>query len=247
MKKLLALLFLATPVYAGTISTYGSLMTVTLSSAAASGGSSSNPLTFVQIVSTATTDGGCGSTLNITPSAGNLLVVGCGTNNNASGITVSDNNSNSWLNAGTVTGSAGYYAGIWYVKSCNSGATIITAATNGCNGQNYCVAAEYSGQNTSSPFDVFSGSAPAVASSIPITSLSATTSGTNETMFNFLFSQAGGAVTGQNGTARYKNDQASISWYAQDANVASAGAYTSTWTESSYYTWLSVQAAFTHP
>ena len=248
MKKLLALLFLSGLAHAGTITTTSTgLMTITYSSGTAA--ASASPLTFVQAVSTATTDGGCGSTLTaITPTAGHLLVLGCATTSNYSGINPSDNVGDVWLKAGDSTGTVttGNYIGIWYVASAVGGATTVTAATGGCNGVNYCVLDEYSGQ-AASPFDVFSSSIPTAGTGInPITTLAATTSGTNETMFSFGFQSGGVITTSQTGTSRYLN-AGSPGWAAQDANVAAAGVYVSTWTITSPYTWMAAQAAFKHP
>ena len=236
----LLILFLPGISFAGTITTYGSNMSFAYVSS--TGGSSLN---FVQAVSTATNDGGCGSTLGpVTVAAGDLLVLGCATTSNASGITPSDV-SDTWLNAGTSTNGGTNLVGIWYVKSAVGGATTVTAATNGCNGVNYCILAEYRGQNTSSTFDVYSGSAPVATGLSSITTTAATTTGTNELMFGFVMESSGGAFTAQSGTSRLISG-INPQWAAQDVNVPTAGSYTSTWTETAPYVWAAAQAAFNH-
>jgi len=244
MKKLLALLFLAGVAHAGTITTsFAPLGTITFSSGTAAAGGGS-PLAFVQATSTASTDGGCGSVLNtITVAAGDLLVLGCATTANFSGITPTDA-SDSWLTAGSsITGSN--FIGIWYVKSAVGGATTVTAATGGCNGVNYCVLAEYSGQNTSTTFDVFSASAPVATGINPLTTLAATTTGTNELMFSIAWADASGAITSQTGTSRYAGG-ANPYLYAQDANIPTSTVYISTWNQTSPFDWMAAQAAFNH-
>ena len=248
MKKLIPLLFLSSMAFGGTrtLSFGPGGGTITISSGTAGAGGS--PLTFVQAVSTATDDGGCGSTLTpITPTAGHLLVMGCYTPNNISGITVSDNVGDSWLTAGTTTQSANFTA-IYYVKSAVGGATTVTAAVNACNGRSFCILAEYSGQDPSNTFDVFSGSTPVATSLSPITALSTTTTHANELMFAFGAESSGGAITSQTGTSRYEDQwlAGGTRWFAQDSNVPTAQVYASTWTAASYWNWSAVQAAFNH-
>jgi hypothetical protein len=244
MKKLLmfSMLFLPAISHAGTITTsfLNSAGSITISSNT----TVSSPLTFVQAVSTATTDGGCGSTTTpMTVAAGDLLVLGCVTTSNLSGITPSDG-TNTWLVANSTTNLAGTaFVGIWYVKSAAAGSTTVTAFTNGCDGLNWCVLAEYSGQNTSSPYDVFMGSAP-TATGLPVTTLSTTTVSNNELMFSVFYDASGTLpITSQSGTPRFAT-VGNPRINAQDANVATPQAYTSTWTETIPFSWVAAEAAF---
>lgn len=240
MKKILFALLFSSPCLAGTITTSGTLMQITYSSATPVAGLS--PKTFVQGSTTTITGGGCTATTDAkTITAGDMLVLGCKVANGNSSNTVSDTQSNSWLSAVSTTGNPGI--DIHYVKSATAGSTIVTANGVGCNGSFSCVLLEYSGQNQSSPFDVAISSVP-TATGLPITTTAATVASANELMVSFYVDVAGsGGFSGQSGTARTTTTGSGIIVYSQDANVP-AGSYTSTWTEGSPFAWSAAQAAF---
>ena len=238
MKKLLLVLLFPSFAYAGnwTLASQN-LMTITYSSATASGsGGGLSPKTFVQ--GSVSTTSGCGAQLaSITTTAGHLLVMGCTIPNGNTGTTFTDGTGETWNTAVQVTGNPGI--GIYYVKSAAGGATAPLANGTGCNAVNPCVMLEYSGNDGVSNYDVASSSVP-LTTGLPYTTTAATTNFSNELMVAFLINGGGTAPTGQSGTARNTNSTV----YSQDANVTPAGPYTSTWTTSVPYGWAAAQAAF---
>jgi hypothetical protein len=204
--------------------------------------------TFVQ--GSSSTENSCGSAVTtFTVTAGDLMVMGCFNGVN-SADSVTDNNGNTWVIAGSTgvsngTVGSGFTMNILYVASAIGGVEHPLVNTAGCNGNSLCVVLEYSGQATSSPFDVFSGSAPIANSLANITSNAATSSVSNDLFVAFVDTNTGGSFTVQSGNARTMAPQASNTVNSQDSPVASPSAFTSTWTQSpGSFQWVAAQAAF---
>ena len=242
MKKLLVLLLLTSPVMAGTISTYGSLMTVTLSSAAASGGGgggSGTTYTYIQAQNnnTASYTGNLAYSPSVT--AHSLLLVGCVMGLKTGSVTVSDNNGNSYtrLTGADVT-VGGSVVSYWYTANANAGATTVTCADGG-GGASYVQLsiAEY-GTSSGGSYDVASS---ATGTSATVTCGNVTTTVTNE--FVAAFGMTGQSVTSQSGTLRI-NYVFNQYVGGEDGIASSPGSYGSTFTTGSSNAFGCVQGAF---
>ena len=246
MKKLLALLFLSSPLMAGTFTiSNSSLGTLTISSGTASGGGATRSWVYVQGSSTTVSNGGCGGTTNsLTVTANDMLVMICANRQSAIGGTISDTASDSFSLVASTSDNSANSLSMYLVAHANGGTMTANYQPSGCPNTPACVLLEYTGTNTTNAFDVASGSAPATTGIRPITSLAATTSLANELMVNYVYTVSGTALTANNGTLRITNTT-SNAFYSQDSVVASPSAYTSTMDESGgTYNWISLQAAF---
>lgn len=234
MKKLLAILLCLTPrAYAGTV-TFASISTA---------GAYSN----IQHTScnANTSTGNCVYGSAVT--AHSLLIEGCvmgGETTNT--LTVSDNNSNTWLKALPVCVIEGNGAGtrcadIFYALNANAGATTVTCHdTNNVASVIQQSIGEY-GATAAAAFDVASSSSPA-GTVVGSSGGTITTSAKSEFVFAFA-TLLGGAVTGQSGTLRenYVNNYYQAT---EDTTVANVGVYSSSFTQSTPAFNIGMQAAF---
>jgi hypothetical protein len=226
-------------------STQTNLGTITVSTTPAltNGGT----YTFIQQTScnANTFTGTCAYVSNVT--AHSLLIAGCvmgGGWSSVNNLTISDNNSNSWVPIARIVnanggGSAG--VGLFYALNANFGATTITCKDSGSGAafvQNSIL--EY-GSSGSGAFDVFSSSSPFPSKTNP-TSTAMTTTLANEFVVAYA-AIMGGTASGPSGTIRvnYVNNEYVA---VEDAVAATPGSYTSTLTQATPAEWVMIQAGF---
>jgi len=127
MKKRLVLLLLSSPLYAGTMNTYGQLMSVTMSSnTAAATGSISVP----QCVHGGQYNG-TGTTISISPTNGNTLIVGFDISgqNSANFTSLKDNNNNSFTqdNSGWIVPTTSNSHSFFHLSNVSGVTGVVTA------------------------------------------------------------------------------------------------------------------------
>lgn len=182
---------------------------------------------------------------NIT--AHSLLVTGCvmgGETTNT--LTVSDNNTNTWVKALPVCVIEGNGAGtrcadIFYALNANAGATTVTCHdTNSTASVIQQSMGEYSA-TAAAAFDVASSSSPAATEPGAVAG-NITTTAKNEFVFAFA-TLLGNAVTGQTGTLRenYVNNYYQAT---QDTTVSAPSVYQSSFTMATPEFNIGMQAAF---
>ena len=205
--------------------------------------------TYVQ--STTTTFSGCtGVSNSITVTAGDMLTAGCwlgAAYNSFSGTTLTDSAGDNFvLNVSTYppVGGTQYPFGIFSSTGAVGGATTFTFSPQGCNAVGFCLIEERSGQTNTNMFDVASGSAP-IANGTLATTLSTTTSNTNELMVSYLY-DGQVSTTSATGTARayLSNSTYGVYIFSQDAVVPTASVYISTWNLNSSINWEALQASY---
>lgn len=198
--------------------------------------------------SSSATSNACAFNSNIT--AGNMIIVGCIVRVGTDTMGISDSKGNVYSAVGTsISGNSPVTrTNVFYAKNVVAGATTVTCTdTSGLATWVQQSIHEYSGIDTSSPLDVTSSSAPvATASTTTIVTGNATTTAVNDLMFAFA-SQINSAVLNQNGTLR-ENYVNNVYMTSQDAIIASASVYQSSWTIASGPTsFMAIQAAFKLP
>src|ERR1039458_2423794 len=135
--------------------------------------------------------------------AGNLIVVYIETNkNNATGITISDNKSNTYVAASPVIGYSGTPlkgGAIYYAWNCNGGSSL-TASYSASDGSsvNFFDLAEFSGVlNTSNPLDTHNETAETTSDTGYTSSSPVTTTQVNDLLVGQIISNGSlGAFTG---------------------------------------------------
>jgi hypothetical protein len=247
MKKLLFILMLASPAYAGTGTfSFGSGGgTITISSGSAS--TSGTTYTYQQNkeCSASSYTIGCAFTGSVT--AHSLLVVGCTTGFASQGINtvlITDTQGDVFSTAAVVAngnGGGAQETGVYYTMNAIGGANTVTChdLTNTATSIQL-VAHEYL-SNGAGSFDVASSSSTSASIANPVSG-NLTTTLSNEFVFAFA-SPIGGTTTGASGTTRYN----SVDYYyaaSEDAIVSSPSSYQSTFTQGTIYHWAMIQAAF---
>lgn len=180
----------------------------------------------------------CAFGKNVT--AGNTLVVSCVTGFGTV-YAATDTVSNVYTAAGSVlTDHGGNQMGTYYVVGAIGGATTVVCHTTQALIQ--ALIAEYASSTTAGGFDVTASSAP-TSSLAFVTSSSATLTATNDLVVEDCADMGTGTFTGQTGTTRenYVNNFYQMS---QDAVVASAGPYASTFSIGSPAGWACAEVAF---
>ncbi len=213
-------------------------------------------IALVQTVAAAATAGATSYTATITPTAGNVLIVGCISNVNtfaAPGITgITDTKGNTYLAAAAASReAAGFTAAtdILYAPVTTGGADTLTLTLAGTGGGNYggfCWVREYSGLATSAVFDK---AASATASSASATSgATAATVQANELVIGLVGSGTGlASYTAGTGFGRLVSALGAGSGYdgaMEDKIVAAAGAQTATFTIPSSASYACAVATF---
>lgn len=189
-------------------------------------------------------DGGSCASVAMTVTSGNLLVAGCGEGSGNEACEASDTLGNTFTAIGAKGAGTSTSLKLWYAKITTGGADTIKCKDQvnwpgGVDG----IVHEYSGLHATSPFDTWSGSGPVANLPFPATTLSITTAEANELVVSFLRNGVVMTLTGQSGTARVQQT-ANYVQISQDANVASAGSYTSTFDGTGNWFWVTAQAAF---
>lgn len=212
-------------------------------------------IAFVQSLSCTSSTASVNCTYGTNPVAGNLLIAACSSDaNNGNALSISDNNTNSYSSVGADipwNGASGSSkANIFYVPSAHAGSTQVTCSSTLANAMVLEIH-EYSGADTTSPFDVTSSSAATTAvqpSHTQYISNTAITSTANELLFAFEMGTAGGTPsTNRSGTARVETANQYFET-SEDAIFTVAGSTQSTVSRAANTgPFVMIQAAFKLP
>lgn len=186
--------------------------------------------TFVAATSTTIAQAFAG---NVT--AGNLIVVASHWNDTGTTAAATDSLGNTYTSAvGPTNFSTTDRAQVFFAKNITGGACTVTVTLNASRTNRYITIHEYSGLDTATGIDV----AAAAAGSSTAPAASVTTTAANDMLFGFAF--VANTAGASSGTAR----QLTNGDATQDQNVVSAGAVTSTLTQTPTGTWVCQAAAF---
>lgn len=180
---------------------------------------------------------------------GNTIIVMVGTNGSSNFVSsITDSQSNTYSKAGSdsTAGGAGEIE-IWYAKNITGGTTpTLTVNMNTTNGTSF-IAREYSGLDTTAPFDKFSGSG--ANSSAASSGATATTTQASELVVGAVFvsiSSGSDTVSAGSGYGNLGHETSNGSFQSamEDKTVSSTGAQTATFGLSLGWNWQCAVATF---
>jgi hypothetical protein len=195
-------------------------------------------ITFQKVVQTAAASG-TSFNVSITPnSAGDLLILGIGVFQSSQILNVTDNNGNQWIPVVMNDQNTDASGAVYYVLSCNSGATTITVTMVQSSTDIGLIVTEYSGCASNHPIDGFAVGYSATGTSITTGTL--TTTQANDVIFSMCFFASDNLASIGGGYTLRSSFGTNIFTASGDLAAPTAGAYSGAWTQSGSGGWACI-------